>query len=652
MLVGKTLRNRYKIIKQLGSGGFGDTYLATDMDLPGNPQCVVKHLTPKTPDPAVLPVARRLFETEAQVLYNLGNHDQIPQLFAHFEENGEFYLVQEFIDGDDLSKELTSGKCLREAEVIKLLRDILEILEFVHQHNVIHRDIKPENLMRRRKDKKIVIIDFGAVKEIRSLAVNTQGQVLPTIVIGTPGYMPTEQNKGFPNVYSDIYAVGMLGIQALSGVVPHQLQKDPSTQEIIWRNKAKVSSRFGNVLDKMVRYNAAQRYQSVSQVLEDIMFFKSLIRSVVIGLGGLVIGVVATVVFVTRLQSPYRQPAVSSNPSPIATSSASTPTPLSSLPQSSKPENINFAIQPKFDWVSNFSDGLARVKIDGKYGYIDKYGDVVIKPQFDEADDFYEGLAVVWISGQNSGYIDKTGNFVIQPQFAKNAAKKFSEGLARVWVVNTYGYIDQTGRFVIERKFPAASDFSEGLAAVRSGDKVGYIDSSGYFIISPQFDYGDDFSEGLAWVEIGGKRGYIDRSGKFVIQPQFDKAYTFSEGLAPVKIGNKWGYIDKSGNMVIQPKFDDGGLGKFSEGMSAVKIDNKWGFIDKSGNLVIQPQFGYFGKFTEGIALVKIGNKWGYIDKSGNMVIQPQFDEAYGFSEGMAIVKTQGKYGYIRNPLN
>lgn len=652
MLVGKTLRNRYKIIKQLGGGGFGDTYLAEDTDLPGNPQCVVKHLKPKTSDPAVLLVARRLFETEAQVLYKLGNHAQIPQLFAHFEENSEFYLVQEFIDGDDLSKELTPGKRLTEAEVVKLLRDVLEVLAFVHKNNVIHRDVKPENLMRRQKDKNIVIIDFGAVKEIRSLAVNTQGQVVPTIAIGTPGYMPSEQYNGHPNFYSDVYAVGMLGIQALTGILPPQLQKDPDTQEIIWRNQAQVSDRLGNILDKMVIYNVHQRYRSADEALQALMSSKSLMRSVLIGLGGLAIGVVATAVITNRLQSPQSPPAVTSTSSPIAISPTSTPTSLPSPTQSLAPENINFAIQPRFDWVSNFSDGLARVKIDGKYGYIDKYGDFVIKPQFDEADDFSEGLASVWISGQNRGYIDKTGRFVIQPQFHKDGAEKFSEGLARVWVVGTYGYIDNTGRFVIERKFPVASDFYEGLARVKIGDKLGYIDKGGNVVIDPLFDAAGDFSEGLALFTFSfdGKVGFIDQSGNVIIKPQFDGVSIFREGLAIVKIGDKKGYVNRNGNILLMGQFDE--VYGFFEGLAVVKFRGKYGYINKDGNFAIQPLFDEAYKFSEGLAAVKAGNKWGYIGKSGNFINQPLFDEAYNFSEGLAVVKVGNKYGYIRNPLN
>jgi formylglycine-generating enzyme required for sulfatase activity len=271
-LVGQTLRHHYRILQELGSGGFGDTYLAQDIDLPGQPYCVVKHLKPKTNDPAVLPIAKTLFEREAQTLYQLGNQSsQIPRLFAHFEENGEFYLVQEFIEGHDLTQEIISGQPKPEQVVIKLLQDILEVLAVVHQHHVIHRDIKPQNLMRRKTDGKIVLIDFGAVKEIGTLLINPQGQTSVSVAIGSPGYMPSEQARGKPKYASDVYAVGMLAIQAVTGLMPNQFPEDPDTGEIIWRDCAQVSDNVAEVLEKMVREYFPQRYQTASAALQALM---------------------------------------------------------------------------------------------------------------------------------------------------------------------------------------------------------------------------------------------------------------------------------------------------------------------------------------------------------------------------------------------
>lgn len=263
-----TLGGRYQIIRHLGGGGFGTTFVAEDIYLPGNPQCVVKQLKPQTTEPLTLQAARRLFDTEAQVLYQLGNHDQIPRLLAYFEENQEFYLVQELIKGCDLSQELTPGKQLSEQQVITLLQDILEILEEVHQQKVIHRDVNPRNLLRREQDGKLVLIDFGAVKQITTQLVNPPGKTKLTVAIGTPGYVPCEQAHGNPKLSSDIYAVGIIGIQALTGLEPDQLPKDADTDEIIWHNQAQVNPELAEVIDKMVRYDFRQRYPSAKLALQ------------------------------------------------------------------------------------------------------------------------------------------------------------------------------------------------------------------------------------------------------------------------------------------------------------------------------------------------------------------------------------------------
>ncbi|NEP13180.1 MAG: protein kinase [Symploca sp. SIO2C1] len=266
------LRGRYKIISSLASGGFGETFLAQDQDLPGHPQCVVKQLKPQSNHPFILQTSRRLFDQEAKILHQLGNHDQIPTLLAHFEENQEFYLVQELIIGHDLKQEFPLDKRWSEEQVVVLLKNILQILEYVHQHNVIHRDLKPANLIRRASDGKLVLIDFGAVKQVTTQITNTQPQQSLTIVIGTPGYIPAEQLQGKPRLSSDIYALGILGIQALTGVLPNQLPEDPQTGEVSWRNQLEVGQVRGSplldILDKMVLRDFRQRYQSATEVLQ------------------------------------------------------------------------------------------------------------------------------------------------------------------------------------------------------------------------------------------------------------------------------------------------------------------------------------------------------------------------------------------------
>ncbi|MBE9168864.1 protein kinase [Pleurocapsales cyanobacterium LEGE 06147] len=267
-MLGKLLRGHYRVIRVLAAGGFGKTYIAEDIDRPGHPMCVVKHLKPVSSEPNFLPIARRLFNTEAEVLEKLGNHDRIPRLLAYFEEDEEFYLVEDFIKGQPLITELPLGLCWSESQVIQLLQEILEILEFIHSYGVIHRDINPNNLIRRQEDEQLVLIDFGAIKQVRELGITSYPAFTQTtIAIGTQGYMPTEQVRGKPRLNSDIYALGTIAIQALTGLDPLKLQED-AEGELIWQERVRVSDELAAILTKMVRYHFKDRYQSVTEVLQ------------------------------------------------------------------------------------------------------------------------------------------------------------------------------------------------------------------------------------------------------------------------------------------------------------------------------------------------------------------------------------------------
>ncbi len=269
-LLDSLLRNRYQITRRLSGGGFGATYLAKDKERPGHPYCVIKQLRPASNDPKTWEIARRLFLREAEALELLGKYDRIPQLLAYFEEDGEFYLVQEWIDGHSLSYELQLIIPKPEIKALCVLEDLLQTLEVVHQHGVIHRDIKPENIIRRHRDGKLELIDFGAVKEIRQSQLNGEATSDLTIGIGTRGYTPSEQAIGRPNFSSDIYAVGMIGIQLLTGLHPRHFKVDSTTGNVVWQTKVTVDPRFAAILDRMVCYNFRDRYQSAQAVLEDL----------------------------------------------------------------------------------------------------------------------------------------------------------------------------------------------------------------------------------------------------------------------------------------------------------------------------------------------------------------------------------------------
>ncbi|MBD2019729.1 CHASE2 domain-containing protein [Leptolyngbya sp. FACHB-36] len=260
------LNQRYKIIKVLASGGFGCTYLSQDTHQ-NELICVVKHLHPARRDTHFLSVARRLFKTEAEILGLLGKHDRIPQLLGAFEEQQEFYLVQEYVHGHSLQAEIGAGKCRSEAEVIDLLKDVLQTLMFVHSHRVIHRDIKPSNLIRRDRDGALVLIDFGAVKQIQPQESDDD---LHTIAVGTSGYAPPEQCIGQPKLNSDVYALGMMSIQALVGLSISQLERDSLNGALQWRHLTTVSDEFAKILDRMVSYDFSTRYRSAADVLQSL----------------------------------------------------------------------------------------------------------------------------------------------------------------------------------------------------------------------------------------------------------------------------------------------------------------------------------------------------------------------------------------------
>lgn len=272
MMIGVLVDGRYEVASVLGGGTFGQTFLAKDTKRPGQPLCVIKQLRYSNSNPTALEHARRLFKKEAEILEKLGHHNQIPTLLADIEEQQEFYLVEQFVPGQPLTQEIVPGFAWEEQQVIQFLKEILEILVFVHGQGVIHRDLKPANLMRRQPDDKIVLIDFGAVKE---LGTQIAGQNVPTIAIGTPGYMAIEQFNGQPQFNSDIYAVGMIAIQALLGLAVDELSglKDTSSYppgEIKWRHRRPVSVGLANLIDKMVVSDHRQRYQTASAVLDDL----------------------------------------------------------------------------------------------------------------------------------------------------------------------------------------------------------------------------------------------------------------------------------------------------------------------------------------------------------------------------------------------
>jgi serine/threonine-protein kinase len=264
----KTLfRDRYRVLKVLGRGGFGVTYLAENASLPGEPRCVIKQLCPKTQNPLSLERAKVRFRREARALANLGSHYQVPQLLDYFTTNGEFYLVQDYIQGETLAQEIRRRGRQGEGVVKQFLLEILPVLKFIHRNRIIHRDIKPSNIIRSEEDNRLVLIDFGAVREfLTDIDITTYFQPQTTQFVGTPGFAPPEQLALRPCYSSDIYALGMTCLFLLTGRSPIEFDVDPQTGNIRWRHTVEVSAHFAMVLDKMLRSSPEDRYPSIDDL--------------------------------------------------------------------------------------------------------------------------------------------------------------------------------------------------------------------------------------------------------------------------------------------------------------------------------------------------------------------------------------------------
>ena len=261
------LHGRYHLVKGLGKGGFGATFLAADLSLPGKPLCVIKQLRPNTDNPNFLSMARELFEREAKTLGRVGNHPQIPRLLDYFEDREQFYLIQEFVKGNNLQQEVKKKGVLNEAQARQVLKEVSVILRDIHVQKVIHRDIKPANIIRREIDDKLVLIDFGVVKNtVNSAAANQTA--LTAFAVGTPGFAPPEQLAMRPVYASDVYALGVTVMYLMTGKAPKNMECDPITGDIDWFKYIDVSDGFAEIMLKMLEVAVKNRYKTAQEVLD------------------------------------------------------------------------------------------------------------------------------------------------------------------------------------------------------------------------------------------------------------------------------------------------------------------------------------------------------------------------------------------------
>lgn len=268
------MNERYRASRILGRGGFATTFLAIDESLPGKPSCVIKQLRPVLTAPHILEMSRELFQREASTLGKVGNHPQLPRLLDYFEAEQEFYLIQEYIGGATLQQEVRRSGPFEEEKVQAVLDEVLSILDYLHSQQVIHRDIKPANIIRREIDNKLVLIDFGAVKDqVSQVAMNAKDDdsALTAFAVGTPGFAPPEQMAMRPIYSSDIYSLGVTCLYLLTGKSPKDLNYNPSTGALDWQDQVFVSASLAEVLEKMMAVSVRDRYASAQEASQALV---------------------------------------------------------------------------------------------------------------------------------------------------------------------------------------------------------------------------------------------------------------------------------------------------------------------------------------------------------------------------------------------
>lgn len=293
------LNNRYLVVRALGKGGFGHTYLAEDTYMPSKRLCVVKQLKPSVKNKKLEKLILERFEKEAAILEKLGEECfQIPQLYAYFAESNQFLLVQEWIEGDTLRNWRKQQENISEEQVKAIIISLLNVLEYVHKKGIIHRDIKPDNIIIRKSDGKPVLIDFGAVKEtVRGdFDEGNPANNHSSIIVGSLGYMPPEQAAGKPVYSSDLYALALVGIYLLTGKHPVEFDNDSVTGEITgYEQFTKISPRLAWIFKKALKLHPKDRFANAHQMLNALLS-NNIKRNNLLKRGGISLGLILIVI--------------------------------------------------------------------------------------------------------------------------------------------------------------------------------------------------------------------------------------------------------------------------------------------------------------------------------------------------------------------
>lgn len=668
----------YTLIRKLGEGGFGEVWLAENRNSP-NEKVAIK--LPRTDQIDLQAVKDEIFNWILS-----GKHKNILPIIECETFNNQIAIVSEYAPDDSLQDLINKKGVLPISEAVEITIGILDGLAHLHNRKIIHRDLKPDNVLFQGNVPRLT--DFGIS---RAMSVSSQSQT----VSGTLSYMAPETFDGKRNTQTDIWAVGVILYQLLTGNLPFpQKEMMPLIKALAMKDPAPLPASIPPDLQTIVKKALAKelpdRYKTADEMAKELREFlqKNSEETLKIPLYD---------VPATESTPIYEIPPTEASPKIDETftyKSDSVVTDVKVAFETKEPITPIRPVvpQPKTDsntyifyglglflllifgviyWssksnneIANNSSTISNIKTSptvtpspipitklipfrkgDRFGFIDENRKMVIEPKYDDVHPFSEGLASVKFNNKY-GFIDETGKEVIPLKY--EYANSFSEGLAEV-KLGYYGFIDKTGKEVTPLKYYVVHSFSEGLAAVRDpvSRRYGFIDKTGNEVISLRYESAYLFSQGLAYVRLNGKVGFIDKTGKEIIPFQYEEVYPFSEGLASVKLNNKYGFIDKTGKEIIPPKYDL--AYSFSEGLSRVELNGKKVFIDKTGKEAISlRKYEYVYSFSEGLATVSLNKKYGFIDKKGKEVIPLKYDPgSIPFSNGITRVTLNGKDFYI-----
>lgn len=645
--------NGYTLLRFLGKGGMAEVWYAENKL--GKP-AAIKIMLPKYVGEEQV-ILR--FESEAKAMVVL-DHPNIRKVFDFGEVDSRPFIIMEYLEGSDLATFIQNKKKPNIEQLKIWWQQALNALQNTHNKGIIHRDIKPSNIFL-CNDGNIKLLDFGIAKVKDSVISTHTGSRL-----GSLQYMSPEQiidpKRVQPN--TDIFSLAVSFVHLLKGKIPYaETDSDFKLQNQIVNGELDlkgISTEWLTILQPCLQKDPKLRIQTAMEALNNFTKNTDTNEDTKIDITNNTIDTIEENPTPEKKQNQMQYKyivivallfVISCIILFLFKDSKTTNTTLKSslvvsdtLRIKREEDSLREQFFKRYDYVGLFQDGLALVKLNGKYGFIDKTGIEVIPLKYDDAISFQNGLAHVRLNGKH-GFINKTAQVIIP--FIYTNAESFSEDLAKVAKNGKWGFIDKLGQEIIPFIYEDGNSFSEGLALVELNGKHGFINKSGNEVIPFIYQLAYSFSQGLARVLKNNKWGVIDKRGQEVIPFIYSDVDSFSESLAKCLKNGKYGFLDKTGQEIIPFIYDY--ANSFSEGLAKVQKNGKCGFIDKLGHEIIPFIYENTGSFTEGLAMAQLNakGKWGYIDKIGNEVIPFIFYEPSLFSEGLSKIYENNKYGFI-----